>query len=86
MFTVCRYWLKYGNEEDPTEVTIKEFETLEKAIAYGRRYAKGIRFLSFTITDEAGKEIYEQLADGTITKKFLGGFENVIKQKSEVHI
>lgn len=66
MFTVCRYFLVNGREGGRMDVTIKEFTTFAKALAYGRRYAKGIRFLSFTIEDENGKELYEQMADGTM--------------------
>lgn len=64
MFTVYRSWLKYGREGDPEEMTIKDFDTEEKAIKYAHRYAKGIRFTSAVIEDENGKVIYEILNYG----------------------
>lgn len=66
MFYVNRSWFKYGNETDEVVVTIKAYETFEKALAYGERYAKGIRFCSFEIEDEDGTILYEQFADGTV--------------------
>ena len=49
------------------ECTVKEWGNLEKAIAYCHRYSKGVRFVSAEIEDECGEQIYELLADGTVT-------------------
>lgn len=67
MFTVYRYFYKYGYEGSPLDVTIKDFSSYEKAKAYGNRYAKGTRFCSFEIRAEKdGKEytLYEDIAGG----------------------
>lgn len=66
MFTTCRNWYKYGNEDDIVECTFKDHDTIEKAITYTHRYAKGIKFVSCTIEDETGKVVYELLADGQV--------------------
>lgn len=51
------------------DCVIKEWESLQKAIAYIHRYAKGIRFASANVEDENGNTIYEILSDGTITDR-----------------
>ena len=66
MYTVYRFYYKYGREDDPIECTTKEFDSFEKALKYGKRYAKGIRFNSFEIRDELDL-IYEEFADGTFS-------------------
>jgi len=62
MFTAIRSWFKYGNETDEVEVTLKEYPTLEKAVAYCRRYAKGIRYASSEVEDEKGNIVFEHVA------------------------
>jgi uncharacterized membrane protein YkoI len=63
MYTTIRHWYKYGNESDTMECTFKEFETIEKAIAYAHRYAKGIKFAGIQIEDEKGNTVYEITSD-----------------------
>lgn len=65
MYTTYRQWYKYGREEDEIEVTVKEFDTLEKAIKYAHRYSGG-RFVNCTIENEKFETVYELLEDGTI--------------------
>jgi len=67
MYTVFRSYFKYGKEDDEVELTVKEFDTEEKAIAYAHRYAKGNRFCSATIEDDGGNTIYEILNYGSVT-------------------
>ena len=66
MYTTTRYYFPSGNENGCMDCTIKEWNNLEKAIAYCHRYSKGIRFASVEIEDENGNTIYELLADGTV--------------------
>ena len=66
MFHVMRSWYKYGREGDEVMITDKYYDTIEKALNYAQRYAKGIRFVMVQIeTDDDNMElIYEYLADG----------------------
>lgn len=66
MYTVNRSWFKYGNEEDEVMITTKEYPTFEKALQYGERYRRGVKFVSYEIEDENGKLIYEEFADGKV--------------------
>lgn len=59
MYMTSRYWFKYGNEDDELECTTLFHETLDKAINYAHRYAKGVRFASVTVEDEEGNILYE---------------------------
>ena len=59
MYITSRYWFKYGNEDDELECTTLFHETLDKAINYAHRYAKGVRFASVTVEDEEGHILYE---------------------------
>lgn len=59
MYMTSRYWFKYGNEDDELECTTLFHETLDKAITYAHRYAKGVRFASVTVEDEEGNILYE---------------------------
>ncbi len=64
MYITNRFWLKYGMETDPMEVTTKEHKTFDKAYAYAKRYARGLRFVSCTIETEDGKVLYEIFSHG----------------------
>ncbi len=64
MYTVTRYFFRYGSEFDTMDTTIKHFDSLEKAFKYGMRYATGRRFASFTIEDSNYNEIFEYLDNG----------------------
>lgn len=66
MFITCRQFYPNGIEGESMDCTWKEFNTIEKAIVYCHRYAKGIRFARATISDEQGNELYELLADGQV--------------------
>ena len=59
MYTTTRFFFPHGNEYESMDCTFKEWDNLEKAIAYAHRYAKGIRFAGVTVEDEDGKTIYE---------------------------
>ncbi|EES63561.2 hypothetical protein [Fusobacterium varium] len=59
MYITYRNWLKNGNENDEIVCTRLEHETLEKAISYAHRYAKGIKFVNVTVEDDAGNVLYE---------------------------
>lgn len=67
MYRTIRYYFPHGDEWEAMDCTVKEWNSLEKAIAYCHRYSKGIRFASAEIEDECGKQIYELLSDGTVT-------------------
>lgn len=59
MYITSRHWFKYGRETDEMECTTLYHETLDKAINYAHRYAKGVRFASVTVEDEKGNILYE---------------------------
>lgn len=59
MYITSRYWFKYGNEDDELECTTLYHETLDKAITYAHRYARGTKFASVTVEDEEGNILYE---------------------------
>lgn len=59
MYITSRHWFKYGRETDEMECTTLYHETLDKAINYAHRYAKGVRFASVTVEDEEGHILYE---------------------------
>ena len=59
MYITNRFWFKDGNETDSMEVTTKEHKTFEKAYAYAKRYARGLKFVSCTIENKDGKVLYE---------------------------
>ena len=61
-YTTHRYWLKYGNENDAVECTTKEWETFDKAVAYCRRYATSVKYVSCEILDENDNVLYEDFA------------------------
>lgn len=63
MFTTYRtfYVKEYGGECGCTEI---EWDSLEKAIAYARRYAKGLRFAGVQIVDNStDKMVFEITSD-----------------------
>lgn len=66
VFTAIRYCFKYGCETDELVPTYKEFDSLDKAINYAHRYAKGLRFCMCEIEDRNGKTIYEVMDDGKV--------------------
>lgn len=63
MYTTIRYYFPHGDEFEAMECTVKEWSSLEKAIAYCHRYSKGVRFASVEIKNERGEQIYELLSN-----------------------
>ena len=66
MYYTTRYCFNYGCETDEIVPTFKAFDTIEKAINYAHKYAKGLRFCSCEIEDEHGKTLYEVLDNGKV--------------------
>ncbi len=62
MYTVKRY---YRNKKDETDITTKEYESFEKALAYGEKYANG-KFIKFEILDNDNRIIYIHTAEGEV--------------------
>ena len=67
MYYTTRYFFPHGIEGESMGCTFKEFESLEKAVAYAHRYAKGVRFDSCTIEDENKNLLYEICSNGEVT-------------------
>jgi hypothetical protein len=67
MFYTTRHYYPNGIEGESMSCTFKEFDTIEKAIKYCHRYAKGIRFAGVQVEDEEGFLLYEITSDGDIT-------------------
>jgi uncharacterized membrane protein YkoI len=63
MFTTTRNFYPHGIEGERMDCTFKEFNTIEKAIKYAHRYAKGLRFAGVQIDDENGNLVYEITSD-----------------------
>ena len=59
MYTTTRFFYPHGIEGEEMDNTVKEFETIEKAIKYAHRYNTGVRFAGLQIEDENGKLVYE---------------------------
>ena len=68
MYTVVRYFFKYGNENDEIDSTYsKDKDTFEKAYNHGKKYAKGVRFYAFEICDsETMETLYREDYVGNI--------------------
>ena len=79
MFTTYRHFFPHGIEGEAMDCTMKEWESLEKAVAYCHRYAKGVRFDSVYIEDEDGELIYEITSNGIITDSIYKHFNEKIK-------
>ena len=67
-YCVVRGYFKYGNEDDEICQTYsRAFDTFEKALKHGERYAKGVRFYDFTICNyDTMEELYRENYEGTI--------------------
>ena len=63
MFTTVRHFYPHGKEGEAMDCTLKEFEDINKAIAYCRRYTKGSRFAGVQIEDDKGNIVYEITSD-----------------------
>jgi uncharacterized membrane protein YkoI len=67
-YQVIRYFFRYGRESDPIECTFsRDFDSFDKALRHGQRYANGIRFAAFEIEDSDGNVVYEMTDTGLIT-------------------
>lgn len=58
-YTSIRRFFPHGVEGEAMDSTWKEWESLDKAIAYAHRYAKGIRFAGVEIVDDDWNTVYE---------------------------
>lgn len=67
-----RYFYPHGIEGETTETTLKEWDNLDSAIKYARRYAKGNRF--------AGVEVE---VDGVIVFEITSDFEEIDHRATE---
>lgn len=63
MFTAIRHFYPHGNDGEAMECTFKEYGTVEKAIAYAQRYARGVRFAGVQIQGDSGNTVYEITSD-----------------------
>lgn len=84
MYITYRNWLKNGNENDEIVCTRLEHETLEKAISYAHRYAKGIKFVSVTVEDDAGNVLYEICDYGAEVFDYRDKFKKEIEIEKEI--
>ena len=84
MYITNRFWLKYGMETDPMEVTTKEHKTFDKAYAYAKRYARGLRFVSCTIETEDGKVLYEIFSHGADEEDYRTEEEKKLMEKEKI--
>ena len=85
MYITNRFLLKYGMETDPMEVTTKEHKTFEKAYAYAKRYARGLKFVSCTIENKDGKVLYEIFNCGADEEDYRTEEEKKLMEKEKVH-
>lgn len=65
MYTTTRFFYPHGIEGETMGCTYKDWNNLEKAMAYCHRYAKGARFAAVEVWDKEDNLVYELLADGT---------------------
>lgn len=67
MYMTTRQFFPHGIEGEEMDCTWKEWNDLDKAIAYCHRYAKGVRFAGVIVEDEDGNLIYELTDNGIVT-------------------
>lgn len=63
MFTAIRRYYPNGIEGEEMHITIKEYATIDKAIAYAHRYARGVNFAGVQVESEKGETLYEITSD-----------------------
>lgn len=85
MYITYRNWLKNGNEFDETVCTRLEHETLDKAISYAHRYARGTKFISVTVEDDAGNVLYEICDYGAKVFDYRDEVKKEIEKVEEEH-
>lgn len=66
MYTAYRHFYPHGIEGESMDCTFKEFDTIEEAIKYADRYARGLRFAGVQVEDENGNIIYEITSDSNV--------------------
>lgn len=66
MFKTSRRYYKNANSHK-WGVTVKEWDNLDKALAYARRYVKGPRFIDCVVTDEKNAKLYLVTAEKEIS-------------------
>jgi hypothetical protein len=82
MYTTTRFFYPHGIEGEEMDNTIKEFDTIEKAVKYAHRYSVGVRFAGVQIEDENGKLIYEITA-GNDAYDYREEFKKQIIEKAK---
>ena len=65
MFKTFRHYYKNANNRS---VTIKEWDNLDKALAYAKRYAKGSKFIDCKVTNEENTPLYIVTAEKETAK------------------
>lgn len=83
-YTTVREFYKYSYEHGETDMTFKEWDSLDKAIAYAHRYAKGWKFIAVTVEDEDGNIVYEILNSGADTFDYRDKKEVEESTKKEI--
>ncbi len=63
MYSTTRWFYPRGTEGEAMNCTFKDFPTLEKAVAYCRRYATGLRFAGVEVEDASGKIVFRITSD-----------------------
>lgn len=89
MFKTSRRYYKNANSHK-WGVTVKEWDNLDKALAYARRYAKGPRFIDCVVTDEKNAKLYLVTAEKEISfykslkaEKEMAKVKQVVTAKKE---
>lgn len=89
MFKTSRRYYKNANSHK-WGVTVKEWDNLDKALAYARRYAKGPRFIDCVVTDKKNAKLYLVTAEKEISfykslkaEKEMAKVEQVVTAKKE---
>ncbi len=89
MFKTSRRYYKNANSHK-WDVTVKEWDNLDKALAYARRYAKGPKFIDCVVTDEKNTKLYLVTAEKEVhfykslkAEKETAKVEQVVTAKKE---
>jgi hypothetical protein len=82
MYITTRFFYPHGIEGEEMQTTVKEFETIEKAIKYAHRYNTGVRFAGIQIESEDGKLLYE-ITSGNDTYDYREA-ETTPEEKEEI--
>lgn len=63
MYTAIRHFYPRGIEGEAMDCTVKEFDDLDGAIKYARRYTSGLRFAGVQVEDDKGNCLFEITSD-----------------------